>query len=285
MVESHAARPAGKAMNVSRALAWMGHRSIAAGLWGADDYPQMQRVLREGSDLIDVRMTAVEGRTRQNVTVVDALHCREMHLRCRSDLASVRSLRKLKADLGRLVREGDVCVFAGAMPDGNLLAPAIDVVTHCRRRGARIVIDTHGPALRALTQEVGPWLISPNVEELGELFGAPARDTASALARSGGRLLDKIENVLISRGKNGAVLVTRQGVWSGRAVNPAKVVETVGCGDYLLSGFLAALDAKGHLAASLATGLKAATAQACGWTGWMHWPSARRKVKIEIETL
>ena len=289
-VESRTARPAGKALNVSRALGWMGHKSIAAGLWGADDYEQMRRAMHEAGELVQVRMTVVAGQTRQNITVVDTARWREMHLRCRSELATGPSLRKLKADLARLVREGDVCVFAGAMPEGELLEPTIDVVGTCRRRGARIVVDTHGAALKRLVQQVRPWLISPNVEELGELLTTPVKDTASGLARAARQLLDHVENVLVSRGKKGAVLVTQEGVWSGRAVNLGKVIETVGCGDFLLAGFLAGLGsqaawAKAHPTSALTAGLKAATAHAYGWTGEMSWATARRKIKVEIDRL
>jgi fructose-1-phosphate kinase PfkB-like protein len=81
----------------------MGISSIAAGLWGRDDHDQMLRALDRPPRLIDSRMTIVEGRTRQNITVVDTSRGREMHLRQRSTLASERSLQALHADLTRLV--------------------------------------------------------------------------------------------------------------------------------------------------------------------------------------
>jgi len=83
-LDCQVSRPAGKALNVSYALAWMGLRSVATGLWGRDDYDPMQRALDRLGGLIDARMTIVEGRTRHNITVVDSLNQREMHLRQRS---------------------------------------------------------------------------------------------------------------------------------------------------------------------------------------------------------
>ncbi len=44
---SSSCRPAGKALNISRALAWMGEENTAAGLWGRDDYEQMRKAMRE----------------------------------------------------------------------------------------------------------------------------------------------------------------------------------------------------------------------------------------------
>ena len=36
-IDEQDVRPAGKALNVSRALAWLGRSSVAAGLWGRED--------------------------------------------------------------------------------------------------------------------------------------------------------------------------------------------------------------------------------------------------------
>ena len=62
---------AGKALNVSKALAWMGQESIAAGLWGRNDYQQMQKAVKYLWPLIKVKMTTTSGSTRQNITIVD----------------------------------------------------------------------------------------------------------------------------------------------------------------------------------------------------------------------
>jgi len=62
VISSASSRPAGKALNISRALAWMGTKSIAAGLWGREDYEQMAKAMRSLKDSIKVKMTAVEGR-------------------------------------------------------------------------------------------------------------------------------------------------------------------------------------------------------------------------------
>jgi fructose-1-phosphate kinase PfkB-like protein len=149
--------PAGKALNVSYALAWLGRQSIAAGLWGREDYGRMKTAIARLDGRILARMTPADGATRHNITVVDTRRHREMHLRRKSELASERPLRRLNADLRELVRGGDTCVFAGAMPGGDLRA--FRWLAHAMRR-ARIVVDTHGPALAAVVDEgLGPWSV------------------------------------------------------------------------------------------------------------------------------
>jgi len=121
-----------------------------------------------------------------------------------------------------MVHEGDICVFAGTVPEGKLLISIIRIMESCASRGARIVLDTSGPALRQIVDTGQVWLIKPNVEELCELAGRTIRDEPAALAAAARKLLDRIEMVLISRGAKGTLLVTEQSVWQARCVGRAK---------------------------------------------------------------
>lgn len=282
VVSSCLERPAGKALNISRALAWMNEKSIAAGLWGQNDYELMLKAMGVLKKQVEVEMTAVAGSTRRNITVVDTTNIREMHLRNKSELASTKTLRKLKADLEAIVHQGSVCVFAGTMPDGKLLGDVIRVVKSCRGRGAKIALDSSGSALRRIVDTGAVWLIKPNVEELCELFGEPIKNVPKSLVRAGQKLLDKVEVVLISRGKKGAVVVTKEGAWQGRCIGSERVLSTVGCGDYLLAGFLKSLRDKSDVGSALETAIKVATAKAWDWTESEQWPQVRRQIQVKV---
>ncbi len=281
-IDGQTIQPAGKSLNVSKALAWMGQKNTAAGLWGRSDYRQMLKAVRKAWPLIEAKMTTVPGGTRQNITVVDTATNQDMHLRNRSRLASTKAMKKLRADLEAIVRKGSVCVFAGTMPQGRLLDDIVRLVELCRSRGARIVLDTSGPALRQIVDAGTAWLIKPNVEELRELLAEPIKDGPVSLARAGRKLLDKVEIVLISRGVKGSVAVTRKGAWQARSLSRAKVLSTVGCGDYLLAGFLKALGEKSGMASALKTATKVATAKAWGWPDKMSWRDAQARIKLQI---
>ena len=283
VVSSATDQPTGKALNISRALAWMGQTSTAAGLWGQDDYEQMLKSMRALKSQINIRMTPVDGRTRRNITVVDTTNNREMHLRNKSQLASTKALKKLQADLETIVHKGSVCVFAGTMPELGLLDDVVRIIRSCRSRGARIVLDTSGPALSRVVDTGAVWLIKPNVEELCELLGEKVKDGPVSLAGAGRKLLDKVEFVLISRGAKGSVVVTREGAWQGRCVGRARVLSTVGCGDFLLAGFLKALKDGSDTGASLRTATKVATAKAWGWPEDKTWSRALREIKVAVE--
>jgi 1-phosphofructokinase len=282
-MDEQVVRPAGKALNVSCALAWMGAGSVAAGLWGQEDYDEMRRAVERVGGRIDVQMTAVAGGTRQNITVVDTRNRREMHLRQKSELASETSLRQLDADLRKLVHEGDLCVFAGALPAGELLGPVVNLVRTCQRAGAQIAVDTQSPALQSIVEAGLPWLISPNVEELRGLLSAAVEDTPEKLVEAGRGLLNRMDMVLVSRGERGALIVAKAGAWTGHGMAQGKVLSTVGCGDYLLAGFVAGVGETGDPSAALAKGLKVATARAWGWTENEPWARAEKEIAVAVE--
>jgi 1-phosphofructokinase family hexose kinase len=278
-IDEQIVHPAGKALNVSKALAWMGQRNIAAGLWGRDDHQQMAASVRKLWPSITLKMTTAPGATRQNVTVVDTASNKDMHLRNRSLLASRSSLKKLRSDLRTIVKPGSICVFAGKMPEGKLLDDVVCLVEFSRDSGGRIVLDTSGDALTRIVSTGAAWLIKPNVEELRELLDEPVKDGPVSLARAGRKLLDKVEIVLISRGSKGNVVVTKDGAWQSRCLGRGKLMSTVGCGDCLLAGFLKALKDKSDVGSALETATKVATAKAWGRMETETWLRARRQIR------
>jgi 1-phosphofructokinase len=281
-IDEQTVRPAGKALNVSKALAWTGRRNTAAGLWGDINYSQMLASVRSLWPSIRVKLTAVAGSTRQNITVVDSAENKEMHLRNKRHLVSAKALKKLRADLQKIVHKGTICVFAGTMPDGGLLGQIMKIVEFCKSRRAKIVLDTSGRPLKEVIDTGSVWLIKPNVEELRELLNERVKDGPVSLAKTGRRLLDKVEIVLISRGAKGAVVVTKNGAWQGQCTGHAEVFSTVGCGDFLLAGFLKAFNDGSNTGGALKTAIKVATARAWGWTEKTDWINVQSRIQVQV---
>jgi len=279
-ISSEVFRPAGKALNVSRALGWMGVESQAAGLWGRDDYTSMKKELAGLRRYVKNRFTVVDGRTRHNINIIDQKNKREVHLRSMSGLTSGKAIKNLYRDLRKLVGRDRICVFAGAMPDMSLLPEMLSLIKMCQQKGAKVVLDSSGPMLKAIVHEGGLWLIKPNVQELKEMLGEEIANKQEALTKAGERLLGRAEHILISRGEKGAVLVTAEGSYKGQYQGKSQPVQsTLGCGDYLLAGFLRGYLQKTEPAKALETALKAATARAWGLSETLLWPKAERKIK------
>ena len=130
-------------------------------------------------------------------------------------------------------------------------------------RGARLVIDTSGEALLE-SLSLHPWLIKPNKEELEALLSCslnnaekirPAMEQAQELGA---------ENILLSLGAEGAALLTKEGqFYRAAAEGPFQVRSTVGAGDSLTAGFLAAKVQEKNDAEALQFAVAAGTAAVC----------------------
>ncbi|MCF7974545.1 MAG: hypothetical protein K9N55_12060 [Phycisphaerae bacterium] len=278
--------PAGKALNVSRALAWLGQESIAAGWWGQDDIHQMRSHLTGTCPRIQIHMTPVPGHTRINVTVLDQAQHRELHLRVARSLASRLAFTTLQHDLGPCVTSNTDSVLAGALPGEAFKRQVLALAQTCLDApSTRLIVDAHGPVFQSLVQAGLPWLIKPNVAELGELLGTAIPNRTSSLIKAARTLCDQVPVILISRGRRGAVLVTRDHAWQGHSVDRRKVVSTVGCGDYLLAGFLYGLTKSTRPQTALAAAVKCATARAWGWSQEQTWTAARKKIRVQVTPL
>lgn len=279
---SQSAVPAGKALNVSKALAWLGQKSIAAGLWGGSDWPAAQESLAAYRGLIDCRMTLAAGQTRRNITVIDTRGRRQMHLRAPCPLARRASLAHLAEDLKSMASPASRIVFSGSMPEGDLLDDCLAMIRDLCRSGVRVTVDSSGPALSRALEEGGLALIKPNLEELSQLLGRPIPNDPSAIRQAAQTFCDRAEIILVSRGADGAMVITKDQAFIGRSKVPQdKVVNTVGCGDYLLAGFLAGEDTA-DLCDRLKTAVKAATAHALGLTESTDRLTAAGRIRVEV---
>jgi 1-phosphofructokinase family hexose kinase len=313
-VSSQSITPAGKALNINKALSWMGEQSIAAGLWGSEDFAQMQEALKKFKG-VKTKFTKVPGRTRENITVVDTKNSRQIHLRSKSTLANAKSIKTLKRDLQKMITEDTFVVFAGAMPKG-----AIELVEFAKRKGANVAVDTSGDALKKVVAKGGLFLIKPNVEELSELAGRNVKNDQKDIIAACKKLLTKVKMILVSRGDKGATLLVSPAItmagsvlaisvkYTGRKYD---VCNTVACGDYLLAGFISALAGKnggkngtGSLtaakaeakclsrffpneqlcASALSSAIKSATAKAFGLNNKLSWAEVKLlKTYIEVQ--
>jgi len=234
---AHDPRPGGKGINVSRALALLGTPSIATGFVGSADLAQFRGGLEGIAPAkFHVELLPIPGPTRRNVTTIDTSAGSERHARNPGIAARPEDVRALTARLAALTRDDATVVFAGSAPPGIQERDLRGMIRACTDRGARIAIDAAGDALAWATEEP-LWLLKINAQELGELTRMPVRTQAEVIAAA--RSVPSARHVCITRGAEGAVLITGASILCARAaVNPADIVSTVGCGDALLAGVL-----------------------------------------------
>jgi 1-phosphofructokinase family hexose kinase len=259
-------QPAGKAINVSRALAGLGTENIAAGWIGNDALDLFTRDLEKVN--VTSRFTVLDAVTRENVTIVDPDQHVETHIRDTGPQVNEHDIDRLEADLKQLAEENAadnrtvLFVFTGSLAPGLSIERYLQLKDTCSQAGGRAVIDTHGPALQAVVSH-SPWLIKPNLPELAELMNTGIEDDKAVIA-AGRQLNEKIPVVLVTLGERGAYCFNGQQQFFGKVnVRKEHLINTVGCGDTFLAGFLSALCQEGaETGEALKQGLATASASA-----------------------
>ncbi len=225
--------PSGKGVNVAIALHRHGHEAVAVLPVGGTTGAQLVALLTEAGVTYDA--VAVEGEVRTNVTVVEASG-RDSKVNEPGPTLSAVEVDALVVAALRRVGPSDWLVACGSLPPGVLHDFFARLVSEARGIGARVAVDTSGPAL-ARAIDGGPELVKPNAGELADVVGAQLETfadvvDAAQLVRARG-----VAQVLVSLGPDGLLHVGPDGVLHG-SVGVAEVVSTVGAGDAALAGFL-----------------------------------------------
>ena len=138
----------------------------------------------------------------------------------------------------RQLKEGDWLVLAGSVPSSLPDDLYSTILREVYGKGIKVVVDTTGNQLLNVLQ-YKPFLIKPNHHELAEIF-AQEMDTAEKITVYAKKLKEMgAVNVLVSRGGDGAVLVDENGTVHPAPAVEGKLVNSVGCGDSMVAGFIA----------------------------------------------
>ena len=152
------------------------------------------------------------------------------------------------------------CVVAsGSLPPGVPIDFYAQLARLCSERGAKLVLDTSGPALAAALAE-GVYLWKPNLKELGELTGQSVK-TAAEWQAAAVRCVNQglAEVVALTMGHLGALLVSREGLWSAPPLT-IRVASAVGAGDSFVGGLVWGLQRGMALPEAFAWGVAAGSA-------------------------
>ncbi|HEY7195677.1 MAG TPA: 1-phosphofructokinase family hexose kinase [Gaiellaceae bacterium] len=229
----------GKGINVARALKRLGVPVVCTGLAGGRNGTQIVEDLTEEGILND--FVRIHGESRTSFAVLDPISEAYTEINEWGPEVSEDELAILREKLDYLTQGADLVVLAGSLPRGVDPGFYGELIRDLGRRQVSVVLDTDGEPLR-LGVGAEPELVSPNAHEAEALVGHEFGD-ASDMASG----LDEIaelgpKNVLLTAddGCFALILEDRAEVRL-RAIAPRlEPVSTVGAGDVLLAGFLAA---------------------------------------------
>ena len=109
-----------------------------------------------------------------------------------------------------------------------------------KAKNKKVILDTSGDLLKEGIKAL-PTMIKPNSEEIENLLGVSINNREEVINSAIKLYKSGIELVVVSLGKDGALLVCKEGVYHGKPPK-IKVVNTVGCGDSMVAAFAVAME-------------------------------------------
>lgn len=228
--------PGGKGINVSLVLNNLGIDSTALGFVGGFTGKMIDDMLLNAGLRCDF-VYLDSGLSRINVKIKTQT---ETEINAQGPQITEKMLQMLYDKLDMLT-EGDTLVLAGSVPASLPKTIYFDIMQRLSNKNVRFVVDATKELLTN-SLKYKPFLIKPNNFELGEIFNqelstdAQIIDCAKKLQSMGAK------NVLVSLGKDGAILVSEDKQILKSPAPQGKVINTTGSGDSLVAGFLAGLD-------------------------------------------
>lgn len=245
----------GKGVNVSMMLDTLEENTGMLGFIAGNTGTLFLDLLQDMTDVPADFVMAKQGFTRINVKVRPGV---ETELNGQGPTVTEKEVEALIAKI-KAYGDSSVIVLSGSLAHGLEQDFYARLLKEFPSR--RFVVDTSGDALLK-TLAYHPYLIKPNGKELEGVIGRPVKTKADAA--SGARtLIEKgARYVLVSLGGHGAVLVDPQGkAWQANAPK-GRVVNTIGSGDSMVAGFLAAMEETHDPEEALRLGVAAGSASA-----------------------
>jgi len=226
----------GKGINVARVYQIFGGKAVATGFLGGINGRIVARAL--AAEQIESDFIHVRGETRICIAVIDPLNGSQTEINEQGPEISRYAVRELLRRVERLLSQQayEFVVLSGSLPPCAPLNLYCDLLAIAKRAGVPGVLDTSGLALREAVQ-CQPWMLKPNIAELETLLGTKLDDFDKAVDAAKSLLHGGTEIVALSLGAEGAVVVSRSGIW--RAVPPKiDFASAVASGDSFVAAFL-----------------------------------------------
>lgn len=223
----------GKGINVSIVLKNLGIDNTALGFMSGFTGQEIFRQLHKfgcKSDFIELP----NGFSRINVKI--KTDEQETEVNGQGPDIPQSAIDELFAKLDKLT-SGDTLVLAGSIPQSLPDDIYEKIMSRLENRNINIVVDATKKLLLNVLK-YRPFLIKPNNHELAEMFNVCLSNHDDIIFYAK-KLQDMgAKNVLVSMGKDGAILVDQNGSTVYSPVPKGKLVNSIGAGDSMVAGFL-----------------------------------------------
>ena len=246
--------PGGKGLNVSTVLKNLGLENTALGFIAGFTGKELKRKIEEygiETDFVEVK----NGITRINVKISSK---EETALNGNGPEISEEELQQLLEKIER-IQENDIVILAGNVPKCIKNDIYEIICNKLEKNGVTFIVDSTRELLINVLK-YKPFLIKPNKDELQETFNVKI-NTNEEIIEYAKKLQEMgAQNVLISLGGEGAILITKEGKQYYKQAPKGQVVNTVGAGDSMVAGFIAGYLKSGDYEQALKMGIATGSA-------------------------
>mgnify|MGYP001625258991 FL=1 len=230
--------PGGKGLNVSIVLKNLGIENTALGfVAGFTGEELIKKLEAQGvkTDFVKVK----EGITRINVKIssLNNNKVEETALNGMGPQITKENIDELLKKISNMIAS-DFVILSGNIPknlENNIYEKICKIL---KEKGITFIVDSTQDLLINVLK-YNPFLIKPNKEELEETVKCNIH-TKEDIINSAKTLQEMgAQNVLVSLGNDGAILITKEGETYFSEAPKGQVINTVGAGDSMVAGFLA----------------------------------------------
>ena len=253
--------PGGKGLNVSIVLKNLGIENTALGFIAGFTGEELRKKLEDKGVKTDF-VKVEEGFTRINIKIssISGNKVEETALNGMGAKIVQKDIEELFEKLNKVTIE-DIVVLSGSVPKNISKDIYRKICKRLSEKGITFVVDSTQELLMSVL-EYKPFLIKPNKEELEETLNCKISSKEDIV--NAAKELKKLgaQNILVSLGKDGALLLTKDDNVLYSKAPKGEIVNTVGSGDSMVAGFLAGYYKTKDYEYALKTGVAAGSASA-----------------------
>jgi len=207
---------------------------------------------------IETDFVHTEGETRTNIAILDEARHGTTILSAPGPDTSPAAVEELRGRLRSRLKPGDWLVLAGSIPPPLSSHCYNEIIQEASDSGVHTVLDADQDPLAEGTA-AHPEIVKGNRREFERLVGRPLDDEESTLAAAREVHDSGVPTVLATRGRHGAIAVSRGSIWRGVAPR-VRAVSAVGSGDAFVAGVVLTLSRGDSMEDALRLGIAAGTA-------------------------
>lgn len=250
--------PGGKGINVGRVFKELGGNALLTGFAGGHN----GEFIREKADAesLATDFISVAGESRMCIKIVDPMNKTQTEISEIGPSITPDEIERFKLKYESLVSGMEYVVLSGSIPPGVPDSIYRGLIEIAHRYDVKCMLDANGkPLVEGIIAK--PSIIKPNIHELSDLVGKQLDTVEEAVKAAKKIVANGVEVVIVTFGRDGAVVVTADEVW--RAIPPTiNYVSAVGSGDSFGAGFVYALINGESLVDALKLGTAAGAANA-----------------------